>query len=178
VIVSHAEVKLSVLQAGMYQNIGNINVTGVLFDSNIATGSGGGLYQNSFAGSVQNCTFTNNRVGGSGGGLFQNDYRGNVAACVFNTNSARSGGAIYQNAATGMTSNSTFDGNGAEKGGAIYQVKGLCNFGRKCCRHKDMLSWLDLVYLLLHIFQYLTNMHADVIDSLHAGCRTTARMPT
>lgn len=38
------------LQAGMYQNIGNINVTGVVFDSNIATGSGGGLFQNSFAG--------------------------------------------------------------------------------------------------------------------------------
>lgn len=34
----------------MYQNIGNISVVGVTFDSNVATGSGGGLYQNSFAG--------------------------------------------------------------------------------------------------------------------------------
>ena len=38
------------LQAAMYQNIGNISVVGVTFDSNVATGSGGGLYQNSFAG--------------------------------------------------------------------------------------------------------------------------------
>ena len=41
---------LLLLQAGMYQNIGNISVVGVIFDSNVATGSGGGLYQNSFAG--------------------------------------------------------------------------------------------------------------------------------
>ena len=34
----------------MYQNIGNISVVDVVFDSNVATGSGGGLYQNSFAG--------------------------------------------------------------------------------------------------------------------------------
>ena len=38
------------MQAAMYQNIGNISVVGVTFDSNVATGSGGGLYQNSFAG--------------------------------------------------------------------------------------------------------------------------------
>jgi len=45
---------------------------------------------------------------------------------------------------------------------------------------KDALSWLNLLYLLLHISQVqcLTNMHADMIDSLLAGCRTTARMPT
>ena len=43
---------VTLLQAAMYQNIGNINVTGVLFDSNVATGSGGGLYQNSFAGKL------------------------------------------------------------------------------------------------------------------------------
>ena len=41
------------LQAAMYQNIGNISVVGVTFDSNVATGSGGGLYQNSFAGEVK-----------------------------------------------------------------------------------------------------------------------------
>lgn len=39
----------------MYQNIGNISVIDVVFDSNVATGSGGGLYQNSFAGELLFC---------------------------------------------------------------------------------------------------------------------------
>lgn len=43
------------LQAAMYQNIGNISVVDVVFDSNVATGSGGGLYQNSFAGELHFC---------------------------------------------------------------------------------------------------------------------------
>lgn len=48
--VPHIEFVCLLMQAAMYQNIGNISVVGVTFDSNVATGSGGGLYQNSFAG--------------------------------------------------------------------------------------------------------------------------------
>ena len=47
------QIAFLLLQAAMYQNIGNISVVGVTFDSNVATGSGGGLYQNSFAGEVK-----------------------------------------------------------------------------------------------------------------------------
>ena len=134
------------MQAALYQNVGNINVTGVVFDTNVATGSGGGLYQNAFAGSVQDCTFRENRVGGSGGGLFQNNYRGNVEGCVFERNSAKLGGAMYQNAATGMTDNSTFTGNGAMEGGAIYQVSCiqlvLVQMSWACCNVACYLAFL------------------------------------
>ena len=139
------------MQAAMYQNIGNITVAGVLFDTNIATGSGGGLYQNSFAGSVQNCSFTNNRVGGSGGGLFQNNYRGNVENCVFITNSAENGGAIYQNAATGETSSTSFTGNGAEKGGAIYQVWA----SHPCVCHSTLSAGAKLGPLAIPVFMHV-----------------------
>ena len=125
----------------------------MVFDTNVATGSGGGLYQNAFAGSVQDCTFRENRVGGSGGGLFQNNYRGNVEGCVFERNSAKLGGAMYQNAATGMTDNSTFIGNGAMEGGAIYQVSRcqllLVQLSLACC---NVARYLALPEFLLCCF--------------------------
>jgi len=105
----------------IYNNDGNVIVTGSIFTNNSAPKVGGAIYNEGIL-NVMGCTFTINTAGQ--GGAIYNWGTLTVTDSTFTDNSAISGGAIY-NTGTLMVNGSAFTTNSAEEGGAIYNTVDL-----------------------------------------------------
>ncbi len=127
----------------VYNNDGNVTVTGSIFTNNSAPKMGGAVYNEGlfdvigctftgntadYGGAIRNwrtltvigSTFTNNAAHETGGSIHNNGGASNVTNSTFRDNSAISGGAIRNDDGTLVVDGCTFTGNSAISGGAIY----------------------------------------------------------
>lgn len=127
----------------IYNNDGNVTVTGSIFKNNSAPNMGGAVYNEglfdvsgctftgnnaNYGGAIRNwsiltvtgSTFINNAANETGGAIHNNRGTSNITGSTFRDNSAPSGGAIRNDDGTLVVDNCTFTGNSAISGGAIY----------------------------------------------------------
>jgi CSLREA domain-containing protein len=114
---------------GLYIYSDNVNITGGLFQGNIATCSGGAIYnhyESEFHRSklkIQGTNFYFNSAFGCNGGAIYGDSDTEINQSIFSLNSAEdNGGAIYIDTATLTVRRSAFNLNSSNlgNGGAIY----------------------------------------------------------
>ncbi len=104
-----------------------LNVDNCIFtDNNAASNFGGAIYNNAGNVTLTGSTFTDNSALNRGGSVY-NEGLFNVISCKFTGNTADYGGAIY-NWDTLNVKGSSFTGNSAStSGGAIYNINGILN---------------------------------------------------
>ncbi|MGB9978169.1 beta strand repeat-containing protein [Methanobacterium sp.] len=102
----------------IYNNAGNVTVTGSIFTDNSASNKGGAVYNEGLF-KVISCIFKGNTAD-YGGAIYNWDTL-NIKGSTFTSNNASmSGGAIYNIKGILNVTNSTFMQNNATQGGAIY----------------------------------------------------------
>lgn len=101
----------------IYNNDGNVTVTGNIFTNNSALTMGGAIYNGGLF-DVISCTFTGNNA--NYGGAIRNWRTLTVIGSTFIKNAANeTGGAIHNNGGVSNVTDSTFRDNSAISGGAI-----------------------------------------------------------
>ncbi|WP_067090157.1 transglutaminase-like domain-containing protein [Methanobrevibacter curvatus] len=156
---------------GIYNRTTNDNkiiiLKNLIFDSNIATNTGGAIYTQIPIKYLNDSTFKNNYAINGGGIYSLNDLQINTVNFSQNT-ATTSGGAIYTNGQTSISSKSNFTSNNANNGGAIYALKNL-NISNSIFSKNNAISNGGALYINGGTTRILSNSNFSSNNGVNGG---------